>query len=272
MVVSWWHYSRRREEKSTATFAEVVESCSGVRLYGPFWEHILGYWHASAARPDNCLPFLEGLFISNREAMLDALPSPRLINTHMPFSMLPSTTTTAGGGCRVIYICREPKDMVVSWWHYSRRREEKSTATFAEVVESCSGVRLYGPFWEHILGYWHASAARPDNELLRDPAGNVGKLARFVGLPFSAAEEEAGVVESIVELCSLDYMKSIEANKTGFMDPVFKIPRAALFRKGMTGDWANHMTRRWHAASTKSSPTNLPLQGSRLVEHHAKLL
>uniref|UniRef100_J3MCZ6 Sulfotransferase n=1 Tax=Oryza brachyantha TaxID=4533 RepID=J3MCZ6_ORYBR len=201
--------------------------------------------------PHQCLPFLEGLFLSNREAMLDALPSPRLVNTHMPLSMLPSTTTAGGGGCRVIYICREPKDMVVSWWHFSRRREEKySIATFAEVVASfCSGVRLYGPFWEHILGYWHASAARPDNvlflryeELLRDPAGNVRKLARFVGLPFSAAEEDAGVVESIVELCSLDYMKNIEANKTGFMDPVFKIPRAALFRKGMTGDWANHMT------------------------------
>uniref|UniRef100_A0A0D3GEY3 Sulfotransferase n=1 Tax=Oryza barthii TaxID=65489 RepID=A0A0D3GEY3_9ORYZ len=204
--------------------------------------------------PHQCLPFFESLFMSRGEAVLDALPSPWLMNTHMPLSMLPSAATTGSGhhqGCKVIYICREPKDMVVSMWHFLCRIDDPvPDMTFAQVFESfCNGARLYGPFWDHILGYWHASAARRDNvlflryeDLLRDPAGNVRKLARFVGLPFSKAEEEAGVVDSIVELCSLNNMRNIEANKTGYMDPRLKIPRDALFRKGIIGDWANYMT------------------------------
>ncbi|KAF2926122.1 hypothetical protein DAI22_06g102700 [Oryza sativa Japonica Group] len=207
--------------------------------------------------PHQCLPFLEGLFAP--VAKLDALPSPRLINTHMPLAILPSATpatTTANssgnrGGYKIIYICREPKDMIVSMWHYTRQL--MPDVSFAETLESYrdddGGAKIYGPFWDHILGYWHASTEVPDNvlflryeELLRDPAGNVRKMARFVGLPFSEAEEEAGTVEAIVELCSLDRMRGFEANRTGYVDAQRKIPRETLFRKGVVGDWVNHMT------------------------------
>uniref|UniRef100_A0A0E0LA17 Sulfotransferase n=1 Tax=Oryza punctata TaxID=4537 RepID=A0A0E0LA17_ORYPU len=125
-------------------------------------------------------------------------------------------------------------------------------------------------------------------DLLHDPAGNVRKLARFIGLPqpvhglgsnrstrlpFSKAEEEAGVVDSIDELCSLNNMRNIEANKTGYMDPRVKIPRDALFRKGMIGDWANYMTpdmaRRSHLsywyASTEISDNVLFLRYEELL-------
>uniref|UniRef100_A0A0D3GEY2 Sulfotransferase n=1 Tax=Oryza barthii TaxID=65489 RepID=A0A0D3GEY2_9ORYZ len=184
--------------------------------------------------PHQCLSFLEGLFARGEEAKLDTLPSPRLMNTHMPLAMLPSptlATTSANssgnrGGYKIIYICREPKDMIISMWHYTRHL--MPAVSFVETVESyCDNhsAKIYGPFWYHILGYWHASNEMPDHvlflryeELLRDPAGNVWKLARFIGLPFSEAEEEAGIVEAIVELCSLDRMRGFEANRTGYVD------------------------------------------------------
>ncbi|XP_006656849.2 cytosolic sulfotransferase 5-like [Oryza brachyantha] len=197
--------------------------------------------------PHQCVPFLEGLFARGQQAKLDALPSPRLMNTHMPLAMLPSAGG-GGGGCRVVYICREPKDMAVSMCHYTRRVMPR--VSFAETFESyCDGAKIYGPFWDHILGYWRASSATPDTvlflryeELLRDPAGNVRKLAQFVGLPFSEAEEEAGMVGAIVALCSLDNMRGFEANRTGYVDAQRRIPRETLFRKGVAGDWVHHMT------------------------------
>ncbi|CAM0958971.1 unnamed protein product [Alopecurus aequalis] len=190
--------------------------------------------------PHQCLPFLEGLFGSGTEVKLEALPSPRLMNTHMPLQMLPPASA-----CKVVYVCRDPKDIVVSLWHFGKRLLPE--LTFHDSFERvCSGVMHYGPIWAHILGYWRASVATPHTvlflryeELLRDPAENVRKLASFLGMPFSAAEEEAGIVADIVRLCSFGHLQSLEPNRTGSMGP---FPREALFRKGVAGDWVNHMT------------------------------
>ncbi|CAM0958814.1 unnamed protein product [Alopecurus aequalis] len=190
--------------------------------------------------PHQCLPFLEGLFGGGTEAKLEALPSPRLMNTHMPLQMLPRASA-----CKVVYVCREPKDMVVSLWHYIKRAVPE--LTFHDSFEYvCSGMVYYGPIWDHILGYWRASVATPHSvlflqyeQLLRDPADNVRKLARFLGQPFSAPEEEADIVGDIVRLCSFGHLQSLEPNRTGSIGP---IPREALFRKGVVGDWVNHMT------------------------------
>uniref|UniRef100_A0A8R7QUB0 Sulfotransferase n=1 Tax=Triticum urartu TaxID=4572 RepID=A0A8R7QUB0_TRIUA len=194
--------------------------------------------------PHQCVPFLEGLFQGGREAELEALPSPRLMNTHMPLPMVPSAVP----GCRVVYVCRDPKDMAVSAWHFLRRLQPD--LAFAVVFESvCDGAVAFGPVWDHVLGYWRASRAMPDKvlflryeELLRDPAENVRKLARFLGMPFCPAEDEAGTVDTIVRLCSFDHLKGLDANKTGHLDPLLPIPRDALFRNGASGDWVNHMT------------------------------
>uniref|UniRef100_A0A0E0LYX1 Sulfotransferase n=1 Tax=Oryza punctata TaxID=4537 RepID=A0A0E0LYX1_ORYPU len=203
--------------------------------------------------PHECLPFLEELFASGKEVLLDSLPSPRLMNTHMPFTMLPNTISTittggrGGGGCRIIYICREPKDMLVSFWHYF---QQAVGVTLAETFETfCNGAMVHGPFWDHILSYWRASKLRPDNvlflryeELLHDPASNVRKLAQFVSLPFSDVEEEVGIVDSIIELCSLNNLRNLEVNRTGYVNLKMNLRRETLFRKGVAGDWVNHMT------------------------------
>ena len=77
-------------------------------------------------------------------------------------------------------------------------------------------------------------------EMLRDPVEGVRKLARFVGQPFSPAEEEAGVVAQIVRLCSIEKLKNLEVNSGGSYGSPFA--NDWYFRRGGTGDWANHMT------------------------------
>ncbi|KAJ1269935.1 hypothetical protein BS78_06G016100 [Paspalum vaginatum] len=184
--------------------------------------------------PHQCLPFLEGLFATRREGKLEGLPSSRLMNTHMPLQMIPhAIAAPGGGGGRVIYICREPKDMAVSTWHYFRRAYPEQA--FSDVVDLlCDGTMLAAsPGSVLFLRY---------EQLLLVPAENVRRLARSLGLPFSADEEKDGIVRGIVELCSLHSLSAMEPNRTGYVDPGLKLPRQVLFRKGMAGDWKNHMT------------------------------
>ncbi|KAF8679344.1 hypothetical protein HU200_046128 [Digitaria exilis] len=200
--------------------------------------------------PHDCIPFIDEIFAGGEEAKLHALPSPRLMNTHLPYTLLPDSVVTGGSSCRVVYVCRDPKDMVVSLWHFLRRAEPE--LSFAETFESvCDGTVAVGPVWDHVLSYWRASVACPDRvlflkyeDLLLDTGAGVRRLAEFMGMPFSAAEEAAGDVEAVVELCSFDKMKGLEVNKPGggTAGRYKAMPRDAFFRKGVAGDWANHMT------------------------------
>ena len=199
--------------------------------------------------PHDCIPFLDEIFADGQEAKLEKLPSPRLMNTHMPHTLLPESVTGAAvAGCKVVYICRDPKDMVVSLWHFLRRRQPE--LPFAELFEHvCDGAVAVGPIWDHVLSYWRASLARPDRvlflryeDLLLDTGKHVRRLAEFMGRPFSPAEEGAGAVEAVVELCSFEKMKGLEVNKKGSAGAYHAMPRDSFFRKGVAGDWVNHMT------------------------------
>ncbi|EAY81031.1 hypothetical protein OsI_36212 [Oryza sativa Indica Group] len=117
---------------------------------------------------------------------------------------------------------------------------------------SCSakaGVSL-APYWRHVVEYWEESERRPNNrvlflryeEMIREPARNLRKLAEFVGRPFSSEEETAGVVDAIVELCSFDHLRSLEVNKIGVLNLGVTFGNDFFFRKGVAGDWRNHMS------------------------------
>ncbi|KAK2652277.1 hypothetical protein Ddye_012133 [Dipteronia dyeriana] len=106
------------------------------------------------------------------------------------------------------------------------------------------GVQCYGPFWEHVLGYWKASLEQPEKILFlkyENPKEEVNfhvqALTVFVGCPFSVDEESRGVIEEISKLCSFDHLKIWEVNKSGVENA-----NTIYFRKGKVGDWRNYLT------------------------------
>ncbi|VAH38351.1 unnamed protein product [Triticum turgidum subsp. durum] len=197
--------------------------------------------------PHECVPFMDELFTAGQDARLEALPSPRLMHTHMHHSLLPASVTD-NPDCKIVFICRDPKDMLVSLWHFVKGVRP---FTFDDLFNSaCEGKTPNGPIWDHLIGYWSTSKTSPDNvlflryeEMLIDPVGHVRELARFIGQPFSHADEAAGIPADIVKLCSFDKLKGQGANTAGSYDgKVFSFAHETFFRKGVAGDWVNNMT------------------------------
>ncbi|XP_042495135.1 cytosolic sulfotransferase 5-like [Macadamia integrifolia] len=185
----------------------------------------------------------------NRIPNLDILPSPRLFGTHIPYTSLPQSIALSGS--RIIYICRNTKDNLVSWWHFINKLRLKNSLEPMKVEEAfkmfCKGTSSYGPFWEHVLGYWKASLEKPQSvlflkydELVIEPALHLKRIAKFMGCPFSSMEDKEGVVDQIIKLCSFENLSNLEVNQTGICD--VGIPNNAFFRKGKVGDSANYLS------------------------------
>ncbi|KAF8646823.1 hypothetical protein HU200_065622 [Digitaria exilis] len=174
--------------------------------------------------------------------LLEKLPSPRLLATHMPLSLFPKSIATSG--CRVVYMCREPKDAFVS-------RNIDLESAFSMFSQ---GFSPYGPFWDHCLEYWKESIASPGNsskvpflkyeDMISDPVKHVTRFAAFLGVPFSTEEEEDGVPEEVVRLCSFEKLSSLHAVQSGDFGRRGDIvlDKSVFFRKGKVGDWVNHMS------------------------------
>nr|GME03733.1 flavonol 3-sulfotransferase-like [Ipomoea batatas] len=161
--------------------------------------------------------------------------------------------------CRIVYVFRDPKDVLVSYWHflYKLRPKESSSISLQEAFNQFSrGASTYGPYWDHVTSYYKASIQFPNKvffvryeDLKTETVFHVKRLAEFVGWPFSEEEENEGVVQKITDLCSFDKLSNLEVNKNGSL-LIGKLPTGrtvsvinnVFFRKGEIGDSKNHLS------------------------------
>ncbi|KAK4401122.1 Cytosolic sulfotransferase 15 [Sesamum angolense] len=200
--------------------------------------------------PHMLVPFLElNVYWEQDNPDLENIPSPRIFSTHMHFELLPVSIRETD--CRIIYICRNPLDQFVSHIQFLFRNKFGKDADPAAMDEAfemyCQGIYSFGPFWDHILGYWNAHLENPGKvlflkyeDLKEDITSQVKKIAEFLGLPFSQEEEEQGLIDQISGLCSFESLRNLAVNKTGITLGVLK--NSSFFRKGQVGDWANYLT------------------------------
>nr|XP_031527711.1 sulfotransferase 4A1 [Vicugna pacos] len=148
---------------------------------------------------DEQLPVLEypqpGLDI------IKELTSPRLIKSHLPYRFLPSDLHN--GDSKVIYMARNPKDLVVSYYQFHRSLRTMSyRGTFQEFCRRFMNDKLgYGSWFEHVQEFWEH---RMDSNVLflkyedmhRDLVTMVEQLARFLGVSCDKAQ-----LESLTEHC-----------------------------------------------------------------------
>ncbi|XP_059639501.1 flavonol 3-sulfotransferase-like [Cornus florida] len=199
--------------------------------------------------PHECIPLLEYDLAKNPTYRPPKLP---LLATHLPYTSLPRSILACG--CKILYVCRDPKDTFVSLWHFACKLGPKD-AQYLPLEKAfeqfCKGISAYGPYWDHALGYWKASLECPERvmflkyeDMKRDTVFHVKRLAEYAGQPFSMEEEMEGVPQRITELCSFEHMSNLEVNKSGKHRPnsPMAINNSMYFRKGIVGDWKNHLT------------------------------
>ncbi|XP_024008789.1 cytosolic sulfotransferase 1 isoform X2 [Eutrema salsugineum] len=173
--------------------------------------------------------------------------SPRVFSTHMPLHTMKEALKDSP--CKIVYVCRNVKDTLVSLWCFACAHEktELSRSRLESMFKSfCNGTIFYGPFWEHVLSYWRASMENPSHvlfmryeEMRSEPRGQVKRLAEFLGCAFTKEEEESGMVDKILDLCSLRNLSGLEVNKSGRINTV---DHKIFFRKGEVGDSKNYLT------------------------------
>ncbi|KAA8526834.1 hypothetical protein F0562_008937 [Nyssa sinensis] len=195
--------------------------------------------------PHECVPFLE-LCADYKN------PAIPLIATHIPYTSLPESVFTSG--CKIVYMIRNPKDMFVSLWHFMEKMTPKGMVSPSLEVAFelfSNGISPYGPYWDHVLGYWKASLESPEKilflkfeDMKREPVIWVRKLVQFLDHPFSYDAERNGEVQEIVELCSFENLSNLEVNKNGRHQTGAQLlmENNVYFRQGVVGDWKNHLT------------------------------
>ncbi|XP_047475121.1 sulfotransferase 1C4-like [Penaeus chinensis] len=174
------------------------------------------------------------------------IPDPRTIKTHLPFSLMtPDLLDTA----KVIYVARNPKDVVLSFLHHSRLIKAIGYIGSLEqyINYFVKDDLIYGPYWEHLREAW----PRRDHpnmhfvfyeDMKADPMAELRKLNQFLGTDLT--EEQ---LEKIAHYTSFGEMKKREEETVlpKEMELLFKQEvkkkDGGLCRKGEAGGWKGRL-------------------------------
>lgn len=176
----------------------------------------------------------------------------RILATHVPYQILGDVLSSSEPNPKIVYVTRNPKDALVSLWLFLQRwkdAEEDPWELEAAVDQFCEGTVPFGPYYDHVLGYWGESLRRPERvmfvtyeELKEDGARHVRRLGEFLGCPFHGDGDGEGEVERIVKLCSFEVLSNLEINRSSeFSESGFPLPYNSFFRKGEVGDHLRYL-------------------------------
>ncbi|KAG8390225.1 hypothetical protein BUALT_Bualt01G0061700 [Buddleja alternifolia] len=219
----------------------------------------------TSENPHFHVPTIESTIYSTKPLQVNYYDasSPHLMHTHLPYAVIPDSIKSSG--CKIVYIARNPKDTLISMWHYFNiiLRPNQEPFPLNKTVDCfCSGVHQYGSFFDHVLEYWLESKKSPKKilflkyeEMKSDPKREVMKIAEFLGKPF----ENEGEVDEVLWRCSLERLKNLEVNKNGSV--LLNVPNSAFFRKGVVGDWKNYLTPEMEEKINQTSRSKLEAFG-----------
>lgn len=173
--------------------------------------------------------------------LVDESKPPRLFASHLPVQFFPKSFFSSKA--KVIYTARDPKDVLVSLYHFAIMSYViKTPNSFDEFLEDFLQGRVpFGSWFDHIKGWLQMK----DNsnfffityeDLKKDHRGAVKKICKFLG-----KELEEQTIDVVVEQSSFSMMKRNNmCNNKMAPDYIINPNKNNFMRKGTTNDWKNH--------------------------------
>ncbi|XP_072020031.1 sulfotransferase 1E1-like [Amphiura filiformis] len=176
--------------------------------------------------------------------VVNNMASPRFIKSHLPAKLLPNQIYEKKP--KIIYVTRNPKDLVVSYYHFTKYIPTiQKYETFGDCLEEFSVGRVGGGNWfTENLFWWNK---RHDANVLfvkyedmqKDLRSVVVQVCDFLQKPLSNA-----IIDQIVEHSSFTNMKRNPMSNPDSLkinDPNVD-GKLSFMRKGKVGDWKNMLT------------------------------
>ncbi|KAM9426172.1 cytosolic sulfotransferase 3-like [Pholidichthys leucotaenia] len=193
----------------------------------------------------NRVPFLEIYFpdLETGKDLADNLPtSPRLIKTHFPVQFVPKSFWEQN--CRVVYVARNAKDNMVSYFHFNRMdKGQPDPGDWNDFFQQfIDGQMVFGSWYDHVNGWWKKKDTYSNihymffEDMVEDTGREIDKLCNFLSLSPSA-EDKARITGGV----QFDNMKKDKMANYSTL-PVFDFKISHFMRKGKVGDWKNHFT------------------------------
>ncbi|CAL4082907.1 unnamed protein product [Meganyctiphanes norvegica] len=197
--------------------------------------------------------------------LAEALQHPRTIKTHLPLELMPNDLLKT---TKVVYVCRNPRDCILSWLHHNRLfKGTDFTGTLDQFIDIFIKEKwLHAPYSTHINTAWKVR----DNpnllflfyeDLKADILGQLKRVDNFLGT--NRTEEQLKNVAS--------HSSFPEMRKRSYESEGLKVGEAkdrynkevhdkegGFFRKGVTGDWKEKFTPAQIAIIDQYVQDNLP--------------
>ncbi|XP_042301259.1 amine sulfotransferase-like isoform X2 [Sceloporus undulatus] len=170
-------------------------------------------------------------------------PSPRLFTTHLPHYLVPKGLRK--GKAKIIYVARNPKDVLVSSYHFSKvSLKSEKVEDFEILMERFLTGKVIGNLWLDHIEDWSAQRSNLNilfllyEEMKKDLRSSVLKICNFLGKRLT--EEE---LDDVVDKASFGKMSvDRRANYTTVPSEILDFTKGCFLRKGTVGDWKNMMT------------------------------
>ncbi|XP_056391673.1 sulfotransferase 1 family member D1-like [Hyla sarda] len=191
------------------------------------------------------VPFLEYAApdMPSGTEILNAMESPRVIKSHLPVHLLPSSFWEKK--CKILYMARNPKDVLVSYYHFYRMAIlHPDPGTFEDFIQMfIEGEVAFGSWSDHVKDWWKSRRQKDIlylfyEDMLEDPKCELRKVTKFIGKDLSE-----DILETIHQRTTFKNMKENQmANYSTIPTSIMDHSISPFMRKGICGDWKNHLT------------------------------